>query len=183
MFPFPTEPPAHAPLNKMEFYERWLNMHFGNRPRCWLSLDELKASGYDGKFSVRSRTPGGRLQTKQSLEQQHSSIGDNVVYQESLPDQFLVIQASMGRDPFQGLWIEYCLESNIHFRQAMQQSTFARGLEATMLLRRFVDPSSLDDLFQLTDSYPNAVIEFATYTIDVGVLPRRRTVIFEVREY
>lgn len=171
-----------APRNKREFYDRWLKLEFGNRPRCWATLDELTASGFQGKFSIRSRIPGGKLATQQRLGDKDHPTQD-VVYQESLPDHLLVIQASLGRDEQHGLWIEYCLDKDVHFRQAMAQSQFKTGLKAVLVLQEFVDPASLQDLYQLMDTYPDGVIEFATFSQPLGVLPGRRTVIFELRAY
>jgi hypothetical protein len=65
----------------------------------------------------------------------------------------------------------------------MNTSTLARGLRANFVLKQHVDSSSLDDVMDLIATFPDAVIEFATFTRNVGVLPRRKTVIFEVREY
>jgi len=56
-------------------------------------------------------------------------------------------------------------------------------LETKMLLRRFVDPSSRDDIDALFDTYPDATIEFTSFSCNTGVLPRRNTIIWEVRNY
>ena len=45
-----------------------------------------------------------------------------------------------------------------------------------------VDPSSLDDIIGLVDDYPEHVVEFSTFSVNVGLL-QRPTVIWEVRRY
>jgi len=50
-------------------------------------------------------------------------------------------------------------------------------------LDRFMDPSSRDDLEQLFDLYPDATVEFTCYQMDLGTIPRRNTIFWEVRNY
>ena len=174
--------PVRGPRNKHDFYRRWLRGEFGNMPRSWESVEALRASGYNGLLSVRSKTPAGRMETNVPVAEALSRSWHNVVFQETMPDPELVIQASIGYDP-SGIWIEYCLEPNINFREAMHRSIQAQGLEALFILKRYVDPSSYDDIMDLVQRFPNAVIEIATFRRHVGVWPHRNTVIFEVREY
>jgi hypothetical protein len=172
-----------GPGNKQDFYRRWLRGEFGNHPHAWTSPEDLARSGYSGLLSVRSLTPGGRMETGVTVQ---DAMGrpwqGGVVFQQVMPDQDLVIQGSLS-DVFTGLSLEYCLEPNVNFRQAMTMARRATGLNAVLILRQFVDPASLEDLYELIDRFPNAVIEFATFRRLVGVCPHRRTVIFEIREY
>jgi hypothetical protein len=71
----------------------------------------------------------------------------------------------------------------------MRQS-IARGLhqhrgylETRMLLARYMDPSSRDDLDALLDLYPDASIEFTCFSVNVGVFPARNTIFWETRDY
>lgn len=56
------------------------------------------------------------------------------------------------------------------------------GLTALQVLRTLLDPTGFDNVMDLLNNFPNAIVEFARYSIPVGVLARP-TVIFEVREY
>ena len=172
----------NGPQNKHAFYRNWHRGEFGNTPRTWRSLRELEQSGYQGLLSVRSKTPSGRMETNVSVREAMGRRWQDEVFQEKMPDELLVIQGSLGYEPT-GLSLEYCLEPNLNFREAMGRSTLAQGLQATFILKQLVDPPSLDDLYDLIQRYPNAIIEFATFHRNVGVCPHRRTVIFEVREY
>ena len=50
------------------------------------------------------------------------------------------------------------------------------------MLRARVDPLGLDAILGLLDAFPDAVVEFATYEVGVGVY-RQPTAVFDVREY
>ncbi|HCX88221.1 MAG TPA: hypothetical protein DG761_09360 [Gammaproteobacteria bacterium] len=56
-------------------------------------------------------------------------------------------------------------------------------IAAIAILRHFLDPASYDAVTELFDTYPDAVVEFTTYNQDVGVIPHRNTVVWEVRDY
>ena len=56
-------------------------------------------------------------------------------------------------------------------------------LETRMLLAKYMDAASRDDLDMLLEQYPDAAIEFACFSVYVGVIPRRNSVIWEVRNY
>jgi len=51
------------------------------------------------------------------------------------------------------------------------------------IMRTFMDANTLADVEGLFDLYPDATIEFATYSKELGVLPNRNTIIWEVRDY
>jgi hypothetical protein len=63
-----------------------------------------------------------------------------------------------------------------------QHREYARGLQAALLMRRYMDAPSWDNLQELFDLYPSAVVEFSCYGESVGHLGRN-TVFWEVREY
>ena len=76
--------------------------------------------------------------------------------------------------------LEYSQEPNLKFREA----TFSilKGSRARHLLRNLVDFHSFSNLMALLETY-NGVVEFAAYSVSVGIVPNRNTVIFEVRAY
>ena len=49
-------------------------------------------------------------------------------------------------------------------------------------MQTYMDPIGYENVMGLLNAYENAVVEFATYAVGVGVL-QRPTVIFEVRAY
>ena len=50
-----------------------------------------------------------------------------------------------------------------------------------MLLHHHCDASSFDDLMELLDTYPGAVIEFSTYPFAVGRM-NRNMIVWEIRQ-
>ena len=58
-----------------------------------------------------------------------------------------------------------------------------KGAAVLAILHHYMDPSSMDDVYQILDLYPDATIEFSCFTVDVGVFPGRNTLFWEVRDY
>ena len=56
-------------------------------------------------------------------------------------------------------------------------------IELLRLLRRHLCLSSLADLEAIVELYPDHVIELGAYSCNVGVIPWRNAVIWEVRRY
>lgn len=56
------------------------------------------------------------------------------------------------------------------------------GAAALMQLRRFLSPTSYDDLQAIWDQYPDAIIEATEFAVPVGVF-HRPLVIWEARDY
>ena len=178
--------PRRAPRNKREFYVRWLALEFGNRPRAYLSADDLAQDvGFDGLVSVRSLVPGGPasyMVPARAVRDGSVVFPHNVIFQESMPDEHLRIQGSVRRDVM-GLELEFSTTPGLKFREAVERKgSVARGLQAVMVLRAHLDPTGLDLVMRLLDVFPDAVVEFACYNTRVGVL-HQHTVVFEVRAY
>lgn len=74
------------------------------------------------------------------------------------------------------------LPEPVRFALSKEQH-YAVGLKALLLMQHYVDPASLDDILYLSERYDGAVVEFTTCSIDVGLIPHRNTVIWEVRNY
>jgi len=58
-----------------------------------------------------------------------------------------------------------------------------RGITANAIIDQYCDPSSADWLKELLILFPGAVIEFTVFDRDVGTIPHRNTIIWEVRNY
>ena len=56
-------------------------------------------------------------------------------------------------------------------------------LKAIMILKGNLSSSSYSDLETLLETFPDSVVEFSTYSILVGNIKGRNTVIWEVRNY
>lgn len=71
----------------------------------------------------------------------------------------------------------------IRMRDALRVARSYQGLTVLFLLRKHLSPPSLDDLMELLDLYPEAVIEFSAYDLQLGTCRGRNTIIWEVRNY
>lgn len=78
----------------------------------------------------------------------------------------------------------YATYGTAPWRQALRdhgQTWF--GLQAKNLLKGHMDAASYNDVMELLDLYPGHVIEFSVCDRQVGMVPGRNTVIWEVRDY
>ena len=177
--------------NKTQMYELLLAGKLGNRVRAWDGLKALEASGYRGQVSLRSKNIADPVAVyhvpyemlHEVLDANHLCHRTDIVYSESPPDEMRVIQGELTRSPYCGLFFKYTF-APLPMRSAFDQGSFqyAEGLRAKLLLEHYVDPSSLDDLYELLDEYPDHVIEFSSFAVPVGVLGRL-AVIWECRLY
>lgn len=176
---------------KEDFYRRWRAMEFGNRGHSWDTLDEVFASGLPGPFAIRYRVPGSRW-CRYNIPREHMSdavqkfllegaLPELMEFSPMQPDDKLLIQGEVLID-HRGLCLAYSHERK-PMRVAMRNASHLFGISAVCLLRRFLDHASYDDLTLLAERYHRHVIEFGTYACKVGVVPRRNTVIWEVRLY
>jgi hypothetical protein len=206
-----------APTNKKNFYKRYLEGEFGNRPQTWSNYKELLDSNYVGYVTARDLIPGGLCFYKVSTKTIRKTIQENLEvkeifgqkgdhtnyvfdnplpfdpkkyrYNESMPDEYIRLQGNVWRD-YRGLCLEYSCEKNIEHRPAVRHPYVqqAQLLMAESLLKSSLSPSSYEEIVYIIDNYKasescSAIVEFSTYSINVGILPYRNTVIWEVRNY
>jgi hypothetical protein len=183
-------PTREAPRNKVDFYDRYFKGEFGNRPQSWPDWDSLRTSSYTGNVTVRNLDTAGACFYGVPVADLRRGVWPagccpaQCRFNESMPDDDLLIQGNVFI-AVGGLALEYSTAAGIPHRKAVSQPymRFAQGLLAVSLLRSHCSPSSYDDIMDLLDLYPEAVIEFSTYQYNVGCLPHRNTVIWEVRNY
>ncbi len=179
--------------SKSQFYDLWQKGLLGNRPQAWPTLRDLRASGYDGLVTLRYRGQGGGgvAATHVRADDVPAKVAElatngvdagRITFNESMPDENLLIQGEVARN-VGGLDLTYSTEPGLPMRDAMREAKTAWGLVASLILNTFLDPNSRDDIETLLEMYPDAVVEFGSYDRDVGLLPRRNTVIWEVRHY
>lgn len=56
-------------------------------------------------------------------------------------------------------------------------------LQTKLIIERYMDASSRDDLEILLDFYPDATVEFTVFDVNTGLFPHRNTIFWEVRNY
>lgn len=68
-------------------------------------------------------------------------------------------------------------------RYAMAKASVYSGLVARHILECHLWPSSYEDLLALFELYPDSVVELSACSFEVGTVPGRNTIIWEVRNY
>ena len=190
--------------SKSEFYDLYNNYLLGNRPLAWNNLNDVLNSDYKGTITIRDAkgtkrgdinailpmflVPTTKLkETIKQLEEKGISKTD-MKFNQSMPDDYLTIQGELlkNHNGINLLYTNIPKPMNIALKQ---QTLHAKGLKAELILKHFLWPSSYEeiksllDFFSHEDSSSSSVIEFSTYSIPVGHLPGRNTVIWEVRDF
>jgi hypothetical protein len=100
------------------------------------------------------------------------------------PDDKCTLQGEVCRT-IRGLESYLEVGGGLPMRQAMAAGHMKhRGyLETKVLLERYMDASSRDDLDALLELYPDHTVEFSCFSVDVGVFPNRNTLFWETRLY
>lgn len=180
-----------APRTKQEYYRRWLRGELGNYWPSYGSVDEALRAGRQGKgvLAVRAKVPGfntrfdlGEREARQvEAELRARRIPASVSYMTK--DDKAHLQGEVRRVPG-GLELYYSTARGQNIKAALRESgQHAYGLEARSILQWGLDAGSYEDVIDLLDRYPDAVIEFSAYEIHQGAMPHRNTIIWEVREY
>lgn len=174
---------------------------FGNRLRSWNSLSELMDDPYDGLVAIRYKEPNSNFcQYDVPKELVKVRVNFQIATAGAQLEKFFFNEmgphAPTGRI-FQGevmrtteyLYLYYSLE-DMPMRPALKDhGKHATGLRALSLLRMYMESSAFEDLQVIFDTWPNAVVEFTTFSKACGHVVgresnfRRQTVFWEVREY
>lgn len=100
-----------------------------------------------------------------------------------MPDDKIVVQGEIARSEKYG-WIFRVSHMNRPMNVAFgTDQQHHKGPAYWLYLKQIMDPSSYDDLQELFDTFPDSIVEFSTYSINVGDCPGRNTLIWEVRNY
>ncbi len=182
--------------NKREFYDLYTKGLLGNRALAWNSLDELLKSNWRGGVCIRGtgipRTSARFDIPFEGVDEEIKKLREEGIplsilrFNQSMPNMSLVLQGEVMRFPGR-LELTYTRVKKPMNQALKEEERYISGLNALMLLKRSLDPSSLSDVELLMDTYGtgrgSAVVEFSTYSVPVGDIPNRNTVIWEVRNY
>lgn len=197
--------------SKRQFFELWEAGVLGNRTRLWRSLNDALASG-SPKIGFREIRPAGstgagawtlltqadhvpfvaRESLRHSFERRVTEMyhewkaaGRNFIMDDSVPNDKSTMQGEVCRT-YRGLQSFFAVGRGLPpMRITMAQGLHRHrdGAETNVLLDRYMDPSSRDDLRDLLDLYPDAAVELTCFSVNVGNLPHRNTIFWEVRNY
>lgn len=186
----------YAPVkSKRDFVRRYKAGEFGNRSPTWNTLEEWGEAEYCGHVHIRNRVAGGptyyNLCHFEVKDAWNYAIGEGGATPDSLyisamaPHEHNLIQGEVFQDPFgRGTRLFYSMLPGYPMRDALRITGLpAFGIMAVSLLRMHMNPVSYDWLNILLERYPGHVVEFSTFDIQWGTLPRFNTVFWEVRDY
>jgi len=181
--------------SKAEFYRLWRSGALGNRPRAWATVGEALASmaplvAIRGSSASARRLGGAphwivwRDELEASCRDWHRQGFGAFALDEPAPDHLVLLQGEVCRT-WRGWGGTLGVRTGVRMREAMASGLLRAwsGLAVKALLDQYLDPSSREDIDALLDLYPDATIEFASYKCDVGIIPGRNTLIWEVRDY
>ena len=179
--------------SKRQFFELWRAGCLGNRPRLFTTFEEAAQSGAaEIGFREIGRAGGGAWEKvpMSRLGETHmrwTSAGRKFIMDDGVPNDRTTMQGELCRTE-RGLYGFFVVSPSRGLPP--MRETMARGLHRSYygaavqyILGKYLDPSSQDDVRDLLDLYPDAVIELAAFDVNVGNLPGRNTVIWEVRNY
>jgi hypothetical protein len=190
--------------SKFIFFEMWEAGVLGNRTQLWRNPDDAYQWGYEtalahgfrdlrypkiGFREIRTGAGQGKWQkvswplvpyTAETWRKE----GRKFILDDGAPDQFRTLQGELCRT-YRGLEGYLDTVGKLPMRPAMAAGHMRHctGAMVNALLDRFMDASSRDDLRDLLDLYPDATIEFSSFSRDVGILPGRNTLFWETRDY
>jgi hypothetical protein len=177
--------------SKAEFYRLWEAGVLGNRTNIFHSATEAWKSGFPLiGFRQLGKAGGGKWErvsrseiwttAKRWEEDGAPFIMDSATYPAVFEDITLqgeVCRTIRGLEGFMGY------TPGLPMRKAYPLMKPVSGSEILVLLDRWMDPSSIDDLRDLLDLYSDATVEFTCFTKDTGNIPGRNTIFWEVRCY
>lgn len=169
---------------KLDNHEALMKGLVGNKLRIWMSWRDLMDSGFSGTVSVRQKYRSSSNSSRYLIPvaKAIAERNESVFYNESAPDQYLLIQGDVMTTE-KGLTVFYS-DLKKPMKMALAESgKHITGLQALHLLRINMTPSSFDDLMDLIDIYEDHIIEFSAYSKDLGDCKGRNTIIWEVRKY
>lgn len=182
-------------LSKKVNHRLYSEGFYGNKLRSWNTLEECLADNPNGNIIPRYNGNGGGtnfpkygtpiLPTQAwALREIWKSAGasvDRCFWNEEAPDAYLTIQGEIMRTE-EHLALFWSSEKTT-MRKALQNGKQDQGLKAKLMLEHYLSPNSLSDVYALLDRFPDHVIEFSTYSINLGHNKHRNTIIWEVRKY
>jgi hypothetical protein len=180
-------------INKGESYKLYESGAFGNKLRTWNTLDDLLADRYGG--NVTMRYAGGynkwceynipQIMIPLKMEEWKKQGADILLvrFNETAPDDRLIIQGEFGEDKDYGYILSYSTDKGKSNREAMKSPLSAVGRDAKLILGKHLSMQSRRNMYRLLELYPYAIVEFSTYDTFLGDIPGNNTIFWEVRNY
>jgi hypothetical protein len=159
--------------SKREMYEALIRGDFGNTLPVWTDLDAFRKAGVTGKCGIRSNKPGGDCYYNIPANDVGEFFENGMIISQMAPDEKLLLQGEFNINSRH----LYYSKAQVPMRLALLNfGKYAHGAMAMHLLRTYLNPSSIADFEVLMEQYPESVIEFGAYDIDLGTVPGRNTI-------
>lgn len=169
---------------KKEMYRRLRAGEFGNTNPSWMSVEEWRQSGYRGFVGIRSLIPADPFipyVAPESVPMICVKMAGAYNISPMYRDEDYLLHGEVFRSPD---WVLFYSTEPIHKRVALKDyGKHTYGLSARLIMGTFMCPNSWGDFQELTERFPDAVIEFTCLNHNAGTIPNRNTVIWEVRAY
>lgn len=177
-------------LNKSVYYRLWREGKLGNRIRMWKTIPDIISDSYTGIFNARHCIPASPhslwfLSLNDIPKFKDHCLKNNLKesdfqFNEATPDNKLLIQGEIVETT--DLHLAYHTDQ-ILMREAMKIAKHTKGLIAKEILKYYCDINSYEMICGLLEEFPEHVIEFGVYDTFLGFIPRRNTIIWEIRKY
>ena len=173
-------------LTKKDFEEVYFSGGLGNKLRSWQSAAELLASDYKGTVTARSRVANSKNVRYNVGMEEVKDFGDEFYFNESAPDENLLIQGEFLHDAYHNRYLMYS-DEKIKMRKFLKLPSdkikTSEGTTTYIILNTLMSPNSWEDFRILEAEYFGHVIEFGIYNHYLGDCLGRNTIIWEVRSY
>jgi len=179
--------------SKFGYYLLYEKGFLGNKPLTWNSIEEIKQSGWKKEICIRGKKGIAREKSRFNLTLEEAAKyieqlkeegipPEKLTFNQSMPDEHLLLQGEVIRnEEFYSL--TYTTLKKPMNRAFEEETLHAKGLRALNLIKGNLFLPSYDDLQGLFQTFPDSIIEFSAYDIEVGNLPGRNTIMWEVRNY
>lgn len=173
---------------KQESFRRLFAGEFGNTVRTW-STPEAALQEHRGTFHLRFVcAPGARpclwgVKPESLLRVCQETVGPYLICEDPI-DNLRTIQGELLGISSAGPYVFHFSTKQYPLPKALKtDGRVVTSASSLLLLKTYLTTESYEDLMELTDRYPDHVIEFSAFSRSVGTVPGRNHIIWEVRCY
>lgn len=180
---------ASSPVSsKRDMYARLAAGEFGNTNPAWYSFrewDQRKLMRSVNLWGIRALAAGDKrlaLDVPQWDVERRCREYPEGFQISPMVDSVATFRGEAWVSPELGLTVRGGpYQRHIKWREFLARAKTLTGLRAAMVLTEHMWPADLENFNRLLESYDNHVVEFTTCQRAMGTIPRRNTIIWEVR--
>ena len=180
---------------KRNFFDLWWDNALGNKPQTWRTVEEFLASDFREPVSLRynghllsqplvSNIARERVECEmRQLERLGYQRRDYHVTEQFSPTKIRYLINGEAMRSREGLCLFFSTENKFMRAALTSSGTQIFGMKALVTLQTILGHNDFEDLMTLVDGYPDHAVEFSGFNRYVGNIPRRKMIIWEVRQY